>query len=571
MRKKRRKILLVVSALVLLSVTTIVIVVNSRLKSIVEGKIEQVLNENNNFSYKVNFEKLKLNWLTQSIILKGVTIAPENLIKSGNKDVNASAFFFKMRSLRIRRINIVEAIRNKKIDIGEIVIMNPEISVLINKKNGEKKTGGTDKNRTTHFSLDSIALKKINGVSLGKIILENAEITIYRDIKLNSAPLLTMENLSIFLEGITVDKLSPQSVYYKIRVASYHISGNNHSINLPGNKYKLSFENIILDKDQGRITIDYFKLKPKENIYKLAAKQNPSKEVYDIKTDKITLNGVDIKDVISNGRFYLNSIDVAGADILIVKDKRMPENLDKRPLFPNQLLYRLDIPLKIDTVSIENTFLQYSERLKTSKRLMTVQFSKINSKIFNISTKPSRHPVVIDFKGKLMKKVACSINVSMPVNATGDFTFNGKVGKGSFVLFNKATQPIGLVFNGGYLNELVFQGKGNSKYAYGKLIMKYQDIKVKVIDNSNVKKEKGFLSWAANKILRTSNPVKGKLRENTMFFERIPNKGFPGFLWKTVFSGLKATLIPSFEKSNSKAVSNLFDTGKKRKGNKKKR
>jgi hypothetical protein len=569
MTKKKKKVLLIISIAVLFLLSAAVSIVNSRMKSIVERQIEQILNKDNNLSYTVSFDKLKLNWFTQSVILKGVTITPDTLlVDSNNKNTGTSAFYFKMRALRIRHINVLEAVRNKKIEISEILIQKPEISFLINKDKNRQREEHTKKKKQQHFSLDSIALTKINGVSLGKIILDKAEITIYDDIKPNSKPLLSIEDLSINLSEITVKKLSPESSYYKFDIASYHISGNSHSINLPGNKYKLSFKNITVDKDDDNITIDHLKLKPIENIYKLAAKQNPSKEVYDIKTDKIALNGIDIKDIISNGRIYLNSVNIEGADILIVKDKRMPENLEKRPLFPNQLLYKLNVPLKIDTIRLINSDLQYSERTKNSKKLMTVRLSKINSKIFNVSTKPAPKPLIIDFNGKLMQKVAFNINISMPINASGDFTFKGRIGKGNFVVFNKATQPVGIIFNGGYLNELHFEGKGNSKYAYGKLVMKYQNLKVKIVDNSNIKKEKGFLSWAANKVLRTNNPVKGKLRKNTMYFERIPNKGFPGFLWKTIFSGLKATLIPSFEKSNAKAVENLSGKKQNAKGKK---
>ncbi len=566
MKKKNKKLLLIVSVSVILVLAAVVFAVNSRLKNVVEHEIELLLNKNNNLSYTVHFEKLKLNWLTQSVILKGVTIAPDTiLLKENSGIVTSPVFYFNIKALRIRNINVLKAVREKKVEIGEIIVQKPEISLLIRKNKSKKasKAANAGKNGS-NFSLDSIALGAINGVSLGQILFDKAKITVYDTISTNVDPLLNLENLSVDLSEITIKKLAPGSIYYKIRIAAYHISGNNHSVNLPGNKYKLSFGSINVDKDEGDIVVNFLKLKPKENIYKLAARQRPSKEVFDIKAERISINGVDIKDIINNRRLFLNGITIDGADVLIVKDKRIPDNPDKRPLFPNQLLYKMDFPLKIDTVLLRNSFLQYSERTKNPKRLMTVKFSGVESEIYNVSSVKSLEPMVIDFKAKLMKKVDCSINISMPLNASGSFSFNGKVGKGNFVDFNGATRAIGLVFKGGRLNGMVFNGKGNSKYAYGKLVMKYRDMNVKIVDNADVKKEKGFLSWAANKILRTNNPVKGKLRENTMYFERIPNKGFPGFLWKTLFSGIKATLIPSIEKSNRKSLENLKGTSKKK-------
>ena len=190
------------------------------------------------------------------------------------------------------------------------------------------------------------------------------------------------------------------------------------------------------------------------------------------------------------------------------------------------------------------------------------------SQILHISSKSAVQPLTIAFDANLMRKVPCHINISMPINKSGDFSFDGKIEQGNFTDFNEATSSMGLKFSDGKLDNIVFKGNGNDKYASGKLTMRYKNLKVKILNNAKKDekeqgKEQGFFSWTANRILKRNNPVKGKLRETTMYSKRIPYKGFPGFLWRTVFSGVKATLIPSMEKSNTKSVKKLDNTMRK--------
>ncbi len=162
-----------------------------------------------------------------------------------------------------------------------------------------------------------------------------------------------------------------------------------------------------------------------------------------------------------------------------------------------------------------------------------------------------------------MKKIPISIHITFPLNRSlHGFTFWGSMGSGSFLLFNKLSKRAGLIFKGGRINGLQFHGIGNSTYASGKLLLKYQNLKVNIL-KSNSYEKKEFLSWAANSIIRTENPVNGYEREATIYYQRRSYEGFPSFFWKTIFSGIKATLIPGVEKANNKAADQLHGVSKK--------
>ena len=566
---QKKRLLFIGSTLFISFLLTMIIILNFYFKSIVEHQIETFLNANKKEYYSVHFEKLQLNWLTHTIILKGVKVSPDStLLSKVMQDSTAkTAFYITLKSLRIRHVNILDAINKNKIDIQEIDFQKPVLTYFSHLKRDIKRNPNQFEKRSS-FSYDSLFLKGIQGVSIGNIDLSHAQVHF---VFLNGTTAKTgfeIKNLSLHLSGISVLPIQKGSSIFKLTVDNYHIKASDQFVPIAGNRYKLRFESIAIDKEKKLIIVRGLQLKPIKKWHKRLSRNHFKKNLFDVEVNEMKLKALDLNALFFYRTLFARRIDIVGASIKIVNKKYSAGFKKKKPLFPNQMLNRLSIPITIDTLYLVNSFLEYLSLKKGTEVPLKLQFSKINAEIHPLTSVKKNHHrnahFTAEVHAKLMKKIPINIHLTFPSNRSlQSFTFWGSMGSGSFLLFNKLSKRAGLVFKGGRINSLQFRGVGNSTYAYGKLLLKYQNLKVNILKNNSYKK-KGFLSWAANSILRTENPVNGYDREATIYYQRLLYEGFPAFFWKSIFSGIKATLIPGVEKANNKAVDQLQGVSKKK-------
>lgn len=165
-----------------------------------------------------------------------------------------------------------------------------------------------------------------------------------------------------------------------------------------------------------------------------------------------------------------------------------------------------------------------------------------------------------------MKKASLEVQFVFPLAAKSDtFSFSGTVyGPVPFTIFNPAIYPAaGLKFNGGVLDKLSFSGSANPMYSSGTMTMLYHNLDIQAMKKKDSTAANKFLSWSVNSLLRKNNPRKGEEKQAkaaSMFFRRDIEKGFGNFFWKTLFSGMKATMLPSVNTINRKNMQSVSQT-----------
>jgi hypothetical protein len=550
LNKKQKILVSVVSGLILLVVIGI-ITINLIVGNIIETKIKDALKEKDAPGYSIELRKVNANILTGNINLKDVKLIPDSLfleqIKKG-EGIKSVAMDLHVGTFRLAGIGILKALR-KDINIDKILFKKAKLKIYVGKKPEQHK-----EKPESVINLDSIYMKGMDGVMIGGIEFIKCQFEVYNLEK--DQLVISSNDLEVEISEIALKELDGNNDYFKLHYKNIEVTLEEEKINLPDGNYYVKLGRVYFNLSDSLLEVDNLIIEPTyEDKYELARKLKYTSEIFDVTVKKISILQIDISKIVENGQYFIDSVKVDGLDLNILMDKRLPFNEDKRPKLPNETIKNAGIPIFIKHIGITNSRLNYQEKMENSEALMTavlgdldVQVSFITSITDSIATGKS---MVAKLRSNFMEKTPLSVNFDFPLySKTDTFYFSGHLASAKMKEFNKASFPaMGVKFVEGDLKGITFSGSANSTNSKGEMTMLYDNLQAEVDKKDPEKDKNKFLSWIANTVVHTSNPGKNnKLRIASMEFERIPYKGFGNYVWKTLQSGIVATVTPTGKK-----------------------
>ena len=549
--KKQKKILIILGIIIGVFII-IIFVINFFAASIIEGKLKNALTKKDT-EYHVNIRDVGGNIFFGNIRIKDIEIIPDSSLLQDIKDLTAptsTAFEINIPLLRVVGINLYDAIVKADIKLNAIEVKRAKIKIYKGKAHKIEKSKIEQKPDSQKFDPDSIYLKNVAGISVGEILLVNNEFQIW-DLEKNKE--ILANKLSRFsLTELYVRKYEGiKDVFYlDVNTCKVHISKEEFA--LPGGDYRLSFNKLDLSISDSTMRINKMEFKPTwKDKFKMATQWKYTKEIYDVEAQEVDLHSINLYKLVTEGGVFIDSISVNKINVKILKDKRYPFDESKRPTLPQQSLKTMKMPLYIGEVNIRNSELVYQEKEAGSVDLMTVELGNLNAKInFITSVKDSistQKPMKASIRAKLMNKPLLKVDFSFPLHTQSNlFYFSGWLGSAKLSTFDKASLPaIGVKFLSGDLQSIHFQASATTTVSKGEMTMLYDNLSAELLKKDNESKNK-FMSWAANTMLRTSNPgSNGKTRVVEMGFNRVMYKGLGNYLWKTLQSGIIGSITPA--------------------------
>jgi hypothetical protein len=535
---------------ILLLGVLLVIFANVILKSIASPYLNQEITKiNEEKEYILSVEDFNINIFLGRINIEGLSIKPkeeflDSLVNGTTKERTLKAI--SASKVTFSGWTFLSYLTKKQIDVKKIIIDQLNFNLYRPQKNYQVKM--VDKEKESSFSIDSIYISGVKKISLTEVKIENYGFHIIDASNMDT--ISAYKGNELIIDGIDLEPVEDKIGYFHLDNSALEIRLQKQEFNLSGGLYVLSFENFLYTFGDEHISIDGLNFKPRLSNAEVMSTSKYSSEVYDITIKNISIAGFDLDPFIHSGVLYIDQIAIDSMTTLIAKDKSKPFNEDKRVLLPVQGLKKTNQPLQINSISITNSFLNYSEQDKAPKDLLNLDMSEINATILNISSLKDYVSIdkdlTIDFKAKLLS-TPIETYIKMPYNSSdGRFYFSGNsLGATNFTFFNSTILPaIGVKLVGGRLNGLSWEAIGNSTAMDGSFTMLYTDLEVELFKKDN--SENKALSWIANTLVKSSNPSKsGKTTVSTMHFERVPYKGIGNYLWKSIQSGIVNALVPT--------------------------
>lgn len=533
-------------------VVVVLLVITGIINPFLEKTLDRYAREQIRFlqetpTYAFGYEDLDVNIMQERVTLYNFSMEPLEEFKAafmaGENEVK-SIKKLKVNEVTIEGIGLLNFLWDKSIQISAIRIDSVALDLLLSERSKdlpkkEKKEGG--------LSLEGIQLPGIQELALGSFSLGN--FSLHQMNLQDKDTLISFTSEGGRLEGLGMKKDSEaETALFVPELEGLTLFLDKEKLDLRKNLYTMGFEQLKYTFASQDLEIQDLSFQPREDRQTFRKNNAYSFEIYTARLKALNLIRFDLNGFLNDGAVSIAKMQLDSLDFEIFRDKTKPFNTEKRAKLLNQKMVALDFPFSVDTVSVSRAYLAYTELVEDGKDPLVVDFSDLELRITNLTSMteglPDSQPLELELIGKLDRAIPVDVQIRMPYNSS-TFTVTGRTeGTSNFANLNKTVLPaIGLQFKSGSLDGLRFDMRGTPTSLAGNLTLRYHDLDLELFKDN--KEQAKTLSWAANTLLKSSNPKpNGNIIVGEIRTERVPYKGLGNYLWKGVQSGIINSLNP---------------------------
>ena len=545
--KKWQKYL--VGILAVLGVLFIIIfyVSNSFIKKIIEDKLkDQHIAE----IYQIGIKSAHVNLLNMGIIIKDITLSPDSSSNFQEKlSHHQNIASIQIKSISLSAINLMKLIADKQLEVQKLAISKPIISLY---KNNYYTSNNTPENHK-----DSEKTANLKQIEFQNITISDAKINYYIDDD-NIAD-LTIGSLNLKIDDPVIDLAKIHTPLSAINIEGllFDIADIHH---VDSKKlFDIHLEKIKYDYQDKSFVLNDLSIKPRYNKKQFAAKHKYQSDRFDIEVPQIKMEGIDLDKLLNKKIIAVKKLSVKKILLEAYRDKNYPFNTQKFPKLPQEALRSLKQKIEIEEIEIQSANIIYLEKGEDAVNIGRVEFKDVGATLRNFGNTADwieNRSLLVQAQTLIYGKGKLKSSFYFPLK-NDNFNVEGQVGNMPISAFNSITEPnVGLQINDGAIDKLSFKFTANKQHSQGELSFHYNDLEVSFVKRKEKTGEvinKPVLNLIAKTLLPVSNPDKnGQFYEAKIYFEREVNKGIFGYLWKSVFSGLKDTFLKGNKKKDEK-------------------
>ena len=507
-----------------ISIFLFLILINVGLNYWIKKQLPIIIHEKNNTVYNINYEKIEVSLWSRNIHASTLLVHPKNQPKDSK-----NGLFSKIESITIEHFNIWDLAFNDVIQAESIIINKPRVILY---KKGEKLI-----NDSKNINKQIVEpFRKI--VSVSNIYLNDGTVDV---VSLdNDKPILSVKKIILKLEGILItdatlkEKIPIQYKRYALVIDSLFYR--------PSAFYHINIGKISTEKNF--LKINNFSHLPQFNRRDFTKRLEKEKDIYTLKFDSAQVAKMDWG--FKNDRFFFkaNSVVINHFDANIYRGKMPKDDLSKKYLY-NHLLRNIKFPLQIDTLQVLKSKLVYEEEKDFSKGPGVLNFDKFNLQATNLRSGfglKKTNDVKIKVNCVFMKTSPLDVDWSFNVLDKNDsFHIQGVISNFDVAAMGRFSKPYMNASFTGVFNKYRFNFYGNDNIAKGNASLDYDDLKVKLYKKKKPEKEAKLKSAIVNLLVKNDSNEKSKTADVEL--ERIQEKSFYNFLWRSIAESLKKILI----------------------------
>lgn len=432
---------------------------------VLKSKIETFLNSGLPEHIQSTYDELHLNLLQGSLSLRNVAVSLQN------KGAEVAHTHIRTEAISIEAISYWDYLFKEKIHVGAIKFEKPIITHHKNKVVAPKDTSAAK------------PLKLQRSILVDQLEIANSTLLVLDGTK-DSVSIFS-RNLSFELAQIFIDQKTLQQPL-PLQFADY--SASCDSIFLKSGKYEhLEVSSFQLANQLAIFEgLRFYTKYTRKGLSRVIAVE---RDHIDVHVEKTSVKGIDFG--FMGEKFFAKSelIALEKPSANVYRDKLLTDDRSIKPLY-SKLLRELPFDLAIDSMTIHDGFIKYTERVKADNSGGHISFSKFNARISQVSnTYVAPEKTRLDINTTFMERTPLHVDWSFDVNDANDrFAFSAKIGKLPAADMNQFTEPNLLVRLKGEVKTTFLNIDASDYNANVAMKISYTDFKVVVLSEDRRKR-----------------------------------------------------------------------------------
>jgi hypothetical protein len=517
------------------------------LKPKVVEKLQQLVKQGSNGLYNLYVRELKPDIVNSTVSISDASLVPDT---AAMKDLESSGqlpdevFKIETDAITIDGLGLNDLFSGDVVNVKAIHIRRPTINVYSRSTADNRK----QEKETLYHRL----MNQMRHIGIGKLVIDDGTLITH---KAESNKSTRFNDIAVKLSNIVIDSTTQFDKKRFLFARDAQISLKNYAVPTSNNLYTFKVGVISINATKQLLVARGISLQPHYSKQEFQQRIEAQKERYDISIPSIVIQNTNWWDLINNQVLQASSADLGTVKASVYLDRRKASAPTETKQFPQQIIMKLPMKLRIQKVTVGDLDLVYEEFSKVSKQAGKVYVSNLHGTISNLTNLPnaikSNHITTVSASGMFMKTAPVTLGLSFDLTKSQTGAFSAEIESKTIVegpTINPIAEPLGLFrVKTGELKQLVSHVSGDNKQASGNVTMLYDNLHITPLKadpgNPGELKKKSVTSLIANTfVLNDENPSKdGNVRKEDASFTRKSGTFF-NLIWKTTLVGILKTI-----------------------------
>ncbi|MBC9931298.1 hypothetical protein [Chitinophaga qingshengii] len=497
--------------------------------------------------YIVQYKDLHLNVLSGSLTVEKASMTLDSAVYRRMLAAHRApenTYLISVEKLQLRYFRPWRYFIKNELNAGELIVTGPSIVMDQN-----STVRDTTRPRTAYENIST----KMKSIFIGHFQLDNTHFKYVFTRRDSSRVIHQFRNLRIGVNDFLIDSAALHDPTRYLYARNYEIGMRDYMNRTRDSLYWIFVRGISYDAAERTLNIGQFEVQPRYDKAAFQQRTGVQQDRYELLFNDIRVQELDPRLLLQEQQIWARRVNIGNGKVHIYRDRTLPMPPgDKLGQFPNQVLQKLHIPLKIDTLTGNNMELQYAELSPLTQQTGVLNFSHVHGRFTNITNIDSmvarnKH-CLADFDAIFMQSGKLRAHFDFLLNnPAGRFAVSGQLKNMNGKDLNSVTRPLGMIeIRSCNIRDLNFNIQGDERKAAGSVTLLYDNLKIAILKQDkdhHSYRRKGLMSFVANvMVIKDSNPLNGeKVRVATPTHTRDIQKSFFNLVWKTLFAGVKET------------------------------
>ncbi len=552
MRKKLIIVGSIVIGLLLAAALSIQIFVSFWISPVLTAVFKESVSYTSSGLYKVTYADMDIDPFQQNVTFKdfkldfdSTRVEKEDSLKN-RKWVSASVGDFELGLG-----NFWSMLPQRYLLVEKLSIKQPRM-VLYDYSDGTKKKDSVSLDKIQKFDAHELIKEYFDSLDVNTLAIEGANLKWIN--KVDDQLPFSLGDIHADILDLHVDSSTVKRNYGYPYAREFVLQVEESSFTTEDSLYTFNIGHLKADPIRQELVIEKFSMVPQMPRYEFAKGVGHQISRVDLDVQQIKLERIDLHFLVSELALLVGKISIEEANLLVLKDKRLPEApYSEKPLV-QAAIQNVPVPFRLDTLIVKKAFIQYEEHMPKAEVPGKITFEEVYMTAYTISNldslKEDNLIMEADVQAKLMGKSTLKVHFDFPLNKPDYQHFiSGEMYDFPLQAMNSMLEnTVFASIDSGFAYALKFRIDANQTQSSGEVHFAYKDLKIRLLnkdtpDDPTIKEKLG--SFVANLFLvKTDNPSSNSksLRIGEVGFERDPNKSFFSYWAKSLISGVKGSM-----------------------------